>query len=418
MGIDLSRIIVCVVGAGFVGLPLSKAFAKKLRTITYDIDTAKVRQFSKSNKNPNHSFTSNPKQIAQADFVSICVPTPITKSKQPDMSYVRDAATVVGQNIKKGAVVILESSVYPGVTEEIVKPTVEKESGFKCGTDFNLGYSPERINPGDPEHDVDKVTKIVSASDTNTLELLAELYQIVTPNIFKAKDIRTAEAAKLVENTQRDLNIALVNELSIIFEKMGLSTKDVLDAAATKWNFQRFSPGLVGGYCIPVVPYFLVHKAEEYGYHPQVIMAGRSINDYMPKHIVEIAIKSMNSAGKVIKGSKVLIMGCTYKENVEDARETPVREVIKELHYYGINVWGYDPLIKDGEREFGIEFVKKLDKAPKMDCIILAAAHDVFNLRDIDAFRGIMTHPPILVDIRGFFANQKVFSDSFIYKCL
>ncbi len=322
------------------------------------------------------------------------------------MSYVRAAATVVGQHMKKGVVVTLESSVYPGVTEEIVKPILEKESGYQYGTEFRVAYSPERINPGDTEHNVDKVTKIIAANDEETLELLEELYQNVTPKLFKAANVKTAEAAKLVENTQRDLNIALVNELSLMFEKMGLNTKDVLDAAATKWNFQRFSPGLVGGYCIPVVPYFLVHKAEEYGYHPQVILAGRAINDSMPKHIAEMAIKSINNAGKVIKGSKALIIGVTYKENVEDTRETPVRETIKELQEYGIDVWGYDPIAKDPEQAFGIKFIKDLDKAPKIDCIIMAVTHDIFKELTLERFEYIMNPNPTLIDLRGMF-NQK-----------
>ncbi|GAI32624.1 unnamed protein product, partial [marine sediment metagenome] len=251
--------------------------------------------------------------------------------------------------------VILESTVYPGVTEEVIKPILE-EAGLKCGSDFKIAYSPERINPGDEEHALNKVTKIVSGVDEETTELVAELYRKVTPHIFKARNIRTAEAAKVIENIQRDLNVALVNELAMIFEKMGLSTEDVLDAAATKWNFYRYSPGLVGGHCIPVDPYYLVYKARELGYHSQVILAGRSINDYMPKHIAEMTVRALNEAGKVIKSSRVLVMGLTYKEDVPDIRESPVRGVIKELKEYGIEIYGYDPLLKgaDFEDEFGI----------------------------------------------------------------
>jgi len=248
------------------------------------------------------------------------VPTPITKSKEPDLKYVKSATEIVGNNLKKGAVVVLESTVYPGVTEEIVKPILEKKSGMKCGADFKIGYSPERINPSDEAHTLDKITKIVAGMDDETTEILADLYGLIT-NVYKAKDIKTAEAAKVIENIQRDLNIALMNELAIIFHKMGLDTKAVLEAASTKWNFHRYSPGLVGGHCIPVDPYYLVYKAKELGYHPQVILAGRAINDYMPKHVAEMAIKGLNEAGKVIKGSKVLIMGLTYKENVPDTRE-------------------------------------------------------------------------------------------------
>jgi UDP-N-acetyl-D-glucosamine/UDP-N-acetyl-D-galactosamine dehydrogenase len=410
--------VICVVGAGYVGLPLSDAFAKSHKVISFDIDESKVKRLAKSVQNSNHSFTSDPGKISEADFISICVPTPLTKSKAPDMSYVKSAAEVVGKNMKKGATVILESSVYPGVTEEIVKPILEKESGFKYGKEFTLAYSPERINPGDIEHNVDKVTKIVAAGDEKTLNIVAELYRTVTPHIFKAKDIKTAEAAKLVENTQRDLNIALVNELSIMFERMGLSTKDVLDAAATKWNFQRFSPGLVGGYCIPVVPYFLVHKAEEYGYHSQVILAGRSINDYIPKHIAEMAIKSLNKAGKVIRKSRVLLMGLTYKEDVEDTRETPVRDVIKELCEYGIDVYGYDPLVNNGEKDFGIKFVQNLADAPKMDCIILTVAHRAFKDITVDQLKHILKDNPVLIDIRGLFDTPEIKNSGITYRRL
>jgi UDP-N-acetyl-D-glucosamine/UDP-N-acetyl-D-galactosamine dehydrogenase len=416
--IDLTNAVVCVIGAGYVGLPLSEAFARDLKTISFDIDKAKTKRLAAANKNPNHIFTSDPHEISKADFVSISVPTPITKSKAPDMSYVESAARTVGKHLKKKAVVILESSVYPGVTEEIVKPAIEQESGYKYGLEFKLAYSPERINPGDTEHNVDKVTKIVAADDPETLNIVSELYHHVTPYIFKAKNIKTAEAAKLVENTQRDLNIALVNELSIMFEKMGLNTQDVLDAAATKWNFQRFSPGLVGGYCIPVVPYFLVHKAEELGYHPRVILAGRTINDYMPKHVAEMAVKSINNAGKVIKGSRVLIMGVTYKENVEDTRETPVRDVIKELQDYGIEVFGFDPIAKEPEKAFGIRFIEDLGKSPKMDCVILAVAHDAFKQITPGMIKEAMNSYPVLIDIRGFYDTPEMYKLGFIYKRL
>jgi UDP-N-acetyl-D-glucosamine/UDP-N-acetyl-D-galactosamine dehydrogenase len=418
MVLNIRQATICVVGAGYVGLPLSDAFSRTHNVISFDIDEEKTKRLAKRKDNLNHAFTTDPGRISEADFILVCVPTPLTKAKDPDMSYVRAAAKTIGHNMKKGAIVILESSVYPGVTEEIVKPILEEESGFKHGHDFDLAYSPERINPGDDEHNVNNITKIVAAEDESTLNRVADLYRCITPNIFKAKDIKTAEAAKLVENTQRDLNIALVNELSIMFEKMGLSTKDVLDAAATKWNFQRFSPGLVGGYCIPVVPYFIVYKAEESGYHPQIILAGRAINDSIPKHIAEIAIKSLNNAGKVIKGSKVLIMGLTYKENVEDSRETPVRDVIKELCEYGVDVYGYDPLVKNGEEEFGIKFIRKLSDSPMMDCVILTVAHDIFKSISLVQLRSIMNYHPVLVDIRGLFDTPEVHNSEIIYRRL
>lgn len=282
---DLEGMVVCIVGLGYVGLPLAEAFAKSLKVIGFDINDDKIRKLNRSNNNRNLVFTDDPREISRADFIIICVPTPVTKSKEPDLTHVKGAAETIGQNMKKGSVVILESTVYPGVTEEIVKPILEKESGLKCGEGFKIAYSPERINPGDREHSIDKITKVVAGMDEETTELIAELYRRITPHVFKAKDINTAEVAKVIENIQRDLNIALVNELAIIFQKMGLSTRDVLDAAATKWNFYRYSPGLVGGHCIPVDPYYLVYKARELGYHPQVILAGRAINDSMLSYL-------------------------------------------------------------------------------------------------------------------------------------
>lgn len=412
---------VCVVGAGNVGLSLSDAFARIMKVIVYDIDENKIKLLSEKFSHPNYIFTSNPAQISIADFVFICVNTSITESKEPDMSNVEAAARVVGQNLKKGALVILECSVYPGFTEEILKPILENESGLQCDTGFKLAYSPERINLGDIEHNIKTITKIVAARNEETLNIVAELYHLVAPFIFKAKNIKTAEAAKLVENAQRDLNIAFVNELSLMFEKMGLSTKDVIEAAATKWNFQRFFPGLVGGDCIPTIPYFLVHKAEECGYHPQIILAGRAVNNSMPQHISEMAIKSISSVGKVIKGSKILIMGVTYKKNVEDTRMSPMKEVIKELLEHGIDIRAYDPLVNlvniDTE-DFGIKFIGNLSETPKVDCIILGVAHDVFKGITLDVLRNIMNPYPILIDIPGFFDVPEVKNSEFIYKRL
>jgi UDP-N-acetyl-D-glucosamine/UDP-N-acetyl-D-galactosamine dehydrogenase len=409
---------ICVVGAGYVGLPLSNVLSNCYPVISFDVDEEKVKCLAEENGNPNHVFTSNPQSIAKGDFVMICVPTPLSPGKRPDMSYIKKAAETVGKHMKKGAIIIVESSVFPGATEELFRPILEKASGYECGKDFKIAYSPERINPGDCEHSVDRVTKIVSACDEETLERVADIYLHITPQVFKAKNIRTAEAAKLVENTQRDINLALVNELSMMFSKMGIDSKDVFDAAATKWNFQKLSPGLVGGYCIPVVPYFLVQKAEEYGYHPQIILAGRSVNDYVPKHIAEIAIKSINNAGKVIRDSQVLIMGCTYKENVADTRETPVREVIKELREYGVKIYGYDPLVKNGQKDFDIEFISSLADTPKMDCIILTVVHDIFKDIAVSSLLSIMNPRPVIVDVRGFFNSQELRDLGIIYKCL
>jgi UDPglucose 6-dehydrogenase/UDP-N-acetyl-D-galactosamine dehydrogenase len=410
---------VCIVGLGYVGLPLAEAFSSHLKTIAFDIDEGKIRNLGNNNNNEaNVEFTSDPSRIKQADFVLICVPTPVTKSKEPDLRYVKSAAEIVGQQLKKGAVVVLESTIYPGVTEEVIAPILdlENESGLKCGADFKIGYSPERINPGDEAHTLDKITKIVAGMDEETTEILAELYSLIT-NVYKAKDIKTAEAAKVIENIQRDLNIALMNELAIIFHKMRLDTKSVLDAAATKWNFHPYKPGLVGGHCIPVDPYYLVYKAKELGYHPQVILAGRAINDYMPKHVAEMAIKGLNEVGKVIKGSKVLIMGLTYKENVPDTRESPVREIVKELKEFSVDVYGYDPLLtKEGIEEFSVKALDELNA--KVDCVVVTAAHDEFKKMKLEDIKKFMNDNPVLIDVREMFNEEKAKNKGFYYKTL
>jgi UDPglucose 6-dehydrogenase/UDP-N-acetyl-D-galactosamine dehydrogenase len=287
---------------------------------------------------------------------------------------------------------------------------------MNCGIDFYIGYSPERINPGDEAHALAKITKIVAGMDDKTTETLAELYGLIT-TVYKAKDIKTAEAAKVIENIQRDLNIALMNELAIIFHKMGLDTKSVLDAAGTKWNFHPYKPGLVGGHCIPVDPYYLVYKAKELGYHPQVILAGRAINDYMPKHIAEMAIKGLNEVGKVIKGSKVLIMGLTYKENVPDTRESPVRAMVQELKEFGVEAYGYDPLLSREEIEkFGIRALDNLDV--KMDCVIVAVAHNEFKKMKLEDVKKFMNDKPVLIDVRGMFDGEEAKRKGLYYKTL
>ena len=408
---------VCVVGLGYVGLPLAKAFSKHLKTIGFDIDDDKIGDLN-NNNNDNIEFTTDPSKIKHADFVIIAVPTPVTKSKEPDLRYIKSAAETVGKNLKRGATVVLESTVYPGVTEEIVAPILERESKMKCSIDFYIGYSPERINPGDEAHDLTKITKIVAGMDDDTTGRLAALYRLIT-NVYKARDIRTAEAAKVIENIQRDLNIALMNELAIIFHKMGLDTNSVLEAASTKWNFQPYKPGLVGGHCIPVDPYYLVYKAKELGYHPQVILAGRAINDFMPKHVAEMAIKGLNEVGKVIKGSKVLIMGLTYKENVPDTRESPVREMVKELKEFGVDAYGYDPLLSKEEIEgFGVNALDNLDVKLKMDGVIVAVAHDEFKQMNLEDLARMMNDKPVLVDIRGLFDVEEANKKGVYYKTL
>ena len=329
------------------------------------------------------------------------------------------AAEIVGRNMKEGAIVVLESTVYPGLTEEIMVPTLERVSGKVCGKDLYVGYSPERINPGDADHALEKITKIVSGMDEKTTELLSALYGLVT-RVYVARDIRTAEAAKVIENVQRDLNIALMNELSIIFRKMGLDTKAVLEAAGTKWNFHNYRPGLVGGHCIPVDPYYLVYKAEELGYHPQVILAGRAINDSMPKHVSDIAIKELNRAGKVIRDSKVLVMGLTYKENVPDTRESPVGEMVSELKEFDIDVYGYDPLLASAEIErFGAKPVASLQGLDgPVDCIIVNSPHEAFAELTLEKVLSICNGKPIIVDVTGMLRRNDGVREGCVYRTL
>jgi UDP-N-acetyl-D-glucosamine/UDP-N-acetyl-D-galactosamine dehydrogenase len=394
---------VCVVGLGYVGLPLAELFSHHIPTIGFDIDQKKIDQIQKTRS--KIQATSDPRIIKKADFILICVPTPVTKNKLPDLSFVISATTIVGMNLKKGATVVLESTVYPGATQEIVKPLLEKQSGLICGNGFRIGYSPERTNPGDDIHVLAKITKIVAGMDTPTLEDLSDLYGLIT-TVYRAPSIEVAESAKIIENIQRDLNIALMNEFSVIFHRLGIDTNEVLAAAGTKWNFLPFSPGLVGGHCIPVNPYYLVARSKEVGYHPQVILAGRAINDSMPGFVARMAIKGLNDVGKVIKGSKVLIMGLTYKENVPDIRTSPVEDMVKELKDFGIDVYCHDPLIQNSViRNFGAHPLPRLNK--KMDGVIIAVAHDQFRKMTLEKIRGLMSDKPVLVDVRGMIEREK-----------
>ena len=389
---------------GIRRITIRESFSNHMKTIGFDIDYIKIEELKKNGKN-NIIYTDESYMIKEADFVIIAVPTPLTKSKEPDLSYIKSAVEIVAKNLKKDAIVVLESTVYPGVTEEVVKPILEKESGFKCGEDFKIGYSPERVNPGDDEHTIDKITKIVSGMDFETTEDLSELYGLITKT-FKAKDIKTAEAAKVIENIQRDLNISLINELTLIFHKMGLDTNAVLDAASTKWNFHKYQPGLVGGHCLPVDPYYLVYKALEAGYNPQVILAGRSTNDYMPKYVAELTIKGLNNARKVIKGSKILIMGLSYKENVPDTRESPVYKLVEELKEFGIEIYGQDPLLSNDEIE---KFdIKVFNENIKVDGIIIAVMHDDFKKIRLNSLKILMKDKPLLIDVKGAYKDIEV----------
>ncbi len=389
---------VCVVGLGYVGLPLAQDFSEHIRTIGYRRTKKKLDDLNKIPCNKIEA-TADPARIKEADFVIIAVPTPVTKAKDPDLEPVISVSRTVGQNLKKGAIVVLESTVYPGVSEELMAPILEQESGMRCGKDFFIGYSPERINPGDEIHVLKNITKIVAGMDKKTTDALCELYSLVT-NVYRAPDIRTAEAAKVIENVQRDLNIALMNELSMIFARLGLDTDEVLKAAGTKWNFHHYKPGMVGGHCIPVDPYYLVKKAKEVGYHPQVILAGRSINDSMSRYVAGMAIKGLNKAGKKIKGSNVLIMGLTYKEDVDDTRESPAENMVEELKEYDVKVYGYDPLLTSSEiKHFGVIPLPKLDR--KMDAVIIAVAHNQFRKMTVEKIRSFMNDHPVLIDVRG-----------------
>lgn len=403
--------IIGIVGLGYVGWPLLKEFEKYVKVIGFDVNQNKVETLR--HQTNNAEVTTDETRLQEATIVIIAVPTPILQSKQPDLSYVKNACELVGRNLQKHAIVVLESTVYPGVTEEIMAPILEQVSGLKPGVDFFMGYSPERVNPGDSDHTIDKITKIVSGMNEETTKRLAAAYGLVT-NVYEAEDIRTAEAAKVIENVQRDLNIALTNELSLIFHRLGIDTKAVLDAAATKWNFIRFTPGLVGGHCIPVDPFYLVYKAQEIGHHPQVILAGRSVNDHMPKHVAELTIKALNDAGKVINGSKVLIMGLTFKENVEDTRETPVKHIIKELKEFHCSLYGYDPLLsKEDVESFGIPAVNSFCDE-QFDAVIITVVHDAFKQLSLEELKKSMSESPILVDVRGFFRNAKEHGFSYI----
>lgn len=420
---EIKNTAVCVIGLGYVGLPLAQAFAKYINVTGFDIDAKKIRKLqaqpsaAKQAKKHNPTFTNDPKAIGKADFNIICVPTPVTSSKEPDLRPVISAAEIVGGNMKRGSTTVLESTVFPGTTEEIVAPVLENKSGMKCGTDFKVGYSPERVNPGDNQHEIGKIIKVVSGMDESTTAALAELYGLIT-NVFVAKDIKTAEAAKVIENIQRDINIALMNELSLIFARMGLNTGEVLEAAATKWNFQRYRPGLVGGHCIPVDPYYLVYKARELGYHSQVILAGRAINDSMPNYVAEMTVKGLNNVGKVIKNSKALVMGLTYKENVPDVRESPAREIIRELKGFGVDVYGYDPVLEDGGAEFDVKTVKNWQTARKYDAVIITVAHDEFRKIILSDLKKVMNGSPVLIDVRQMFNKDEAEKAGFYYKTL
>ena len=383
---------VALVGLGYVGLPVAIEFGKRRPTIGYDLSKRRVENLKHmvdaTGEVPTADLmeakqfrpTAFPAELAEADFIIVAVPTPINAARQPDLSPLEAASETVGRYMKPGAIVIYESTVYPGCTEEVCVPILERHSGMRWRQDFHVGYSPERINPGDKEHRFTKIRKVVSGDDADTLEAVASLYgSVVEAGVYKAPSIRVAEAAKVIENTQRDLNIAFVNELAIIFEKMGLDTLEVLKAAGTKWNFLNFRPGLVGGHCIGVDPYYLTHKAELLGYHPEVILAGRRINDSMGSHIARKTVQQMIHAGRNIKGARVNVLGLTFKENVPDIRNSKVIDIIRELQEFGVETYVHDPLAApdDALHEYGLKLCD-WDSLPAADALVLAVPHQQY----------------------------------------
>lgn len=420
---------ISLVGLGYVGMPIAVAFAKKVDVIGYDLNAKKIELY-KSGIDPTNEvgndvianttveFTSDETKLREAKFHIVAVPTPVNDDHTPDLTPVEGASRIVGRNLTKGSIVVYESTVYPGVTEDVCIPILEKESGLKCGVDFKIGYSPERINPGDKVHRLETIVKIVSGMDDESLEEIAKVYELVVEaGVHRASCIKVAEAAKVIENSQRDINIAFMNELSIIFNKMGIDTKSVLEAAGTKWNFLKFFPGLVGGHCIGVDPYYLTYKAEMMGYHSQIILAGRRINDDMGKYVAENVVKNLISADKAVKNAKVAILGFTFKENCPDTRNTRIIDIVNELKEYGIN-----PVIADPEADadeakhlYNVEFVD-MNTIKDMDAVILAVAHDSFSslsMADMDKFFG--EGKKVLLDIKGLLNRKEYEAAGYSY---
>lgn len=411
--------IISVVGLGYVGLPVAVAFGKAQKTIGFDINPVRIKELKEGRdrtgevssaelKSAHILFTDEIEKLKLADFHIVAVPTPVDDANQPDLSCMLNASKTVGSALKKGDIVVYESTVYPGVTEEECVPILAQVSGLKCGSDFKVGYSPERINPGDKDHTFTKIKKVVSGQDAETLEIVASVYEmVVTAGVHRASSIKVAEAAKVIENTQRDLNIALMNELSLIFDRMGIDTNDVLEAAGTKWNFLKFKPGLVGGHCIGVDPYYLTHKAEKIGYIPQVILAGRRINDSMGKFIAQRTVKEMIRAGHNILGSTVTVLGLTFKENCPDLRNSKVIDIIRELQDYGIHVQVHDPLANPSEakHEYGISLVA-MDKLKPASAVVAAVAHRSYREMSIDILNRLMDKNPVLIDVKGIFNSE------------
>ncbi len=420
-----------LIGLGYVGMPIAVAFAKKIDVIGFDLNAAKIEKYrsgidptkevgDEAIRGTSVEFTADPARLKDAKFYIVAVPTPVNDDHTPDLTPVEGASRILGQNIAKGSIVVFESTVYPGVTEDICVPIIEKESGLKCGVDFKIGYSPERINPGDKVHRLETITKIVSGMDEETLDTVAKVYELVVEaGVHRAESIKVAEAAKVIENSQRDINIAFMNELSIIFHRMGIDTKAVLTAAGTKWNFLNFAPGLVGGHCIGVDPYYLTYKAEQLGYHSQIILSGRRINDDMGKYVAESLVKEMIANDIPVRHAKVAILGFTFKENCPDTRNTKVIDIYNELGEYGITPIVVDPAAdaEEAKHLYGIEF-QGMEDLKDLDALIIAVKHkefEHFTPEDIAAFFDPVHRTKVFVDLKGIFDKDDYKEPEFDY---
>lgn len=423
---------VALVGLGYVGMPIAVAFAKKVKVIGFDLNESKIALY-KNGIDPTHEvgddviksttveFTSNEEDLKTAKFFIVAVPTPVNQDKTPDLSPVEGASEVVGRNLTKGSIVVFESTVYPGVTEDVCVPIIEKASGLKCGIDFKIGYSPERINPGDKVHRLENIHKIVSGMDKESLDEIKNVYDLVIEvGTYPVSTIKTAEAVKVVENSQRDINIAFMNELAMVFDRMGIDTNEVVDGMNTKWNALGFRPGLVGGHCIGVDPYYFTYEAEKLGYHSQIILAGRKVNDGMGEFVADAAIKKMILAGQTVRKSKVVILGLTFKENCPDTRNSKVADIINRLKEYEIKPTVIDPWAseRDAFQEYGVE-LKTMEDAKGADCIIVAVAHNEFksmNLDELDAlYKSGDNKNKVLIDVKGLFKIKDVEKKGFSY---
>ena len=423
---------ISLVGLGYVGMPIAVAFAKKAQVIGFDLNESKIDQYKNGVdptnevgneviKNTSVVFTADETKLKEAKFHIIAVPTPVNNDHTPDLSPIEGASKIVGRNLTKGSIVVYESTVYPGVTEEICVPILEKESGLTCGVDFKVGYSPERINPGDKVHRLETIVKVVSGMDTESLDTIARIYELVVDaGVYRAESIKVAEAAKVIENSQRDINIAFMNELSIIFNRMGIDTKSVLKAAATKWNFLNFSPGLVGGHCIGVDPYYLTYKAERLGYHSQIILSGRRINDDMGKYVAENTVKNLIKADIGIKNARVAILGFTFKEDCPDTRNTKVIDIYHELKEYGLSPVVYDP-VADGEeakRLYGLSFIDK-ESLLNFDALIITVGHQDFLSMTLEDYGAMLKQSEnskkVIIDVKGVLSRKEAEAANYRY---